>query len=567
MDASVLKHSMKVFECKFTIIKNISANYFYLYVEVKVTTFRFKMHLLCTSRNQQKRRELEEEYIHCHSLYNYAVSLEKNQQHREAYHSYVRCQSQLEALQINCFAVCNNTFCENVATLLKTVLLRVPVCMGFCINEVRKVTTDLREVRKSDDAPSYKLKLSDIVTKFDHDIFLGRLTEEEHEALFPDSEPEQYADDDGDQRAPIATVPRRRKLLDKIPRSVRQLPLRPRCETKAFKEMMLAKQPWDRMKPLVQTNPLKVNWLDIVGYEDVKEELHSKLVDNIDRLREERKNCPNLDQRKQQTLSVLLYGPVGTGKTQLCDAIANEARQCVYIKCKSSDLLGKYRGESSKAIDLLFKMAAALGPSIIFLDECEDLLASRNSEMGQSRTDMSSVILQNMTTHKNVSFLCATNFPWSLDAGYIRRFASKHMVGLPNKLQRAVILKQLFGQIFSVITDEEYNQLASPYKGLSGSDIFQCYNCWTSALYTELRKATHFKVCPYRRNIVVPCSPDDADETVEKIRRPDIDIDARGCRATTFADLQKHLSSREWRTVHEKDLKLFRDYQERFGDS
>ena len=525
------------------------------------------MHLICTSRNHQKRRELEEDYLNCHTLYNYAISLEKEEQHREAYHSYMRCQAQLEALQINCFSVCNATFRENVATLLRSVLLRVPVCMGFCIEEIRKVRTHLREVRKSDDAPSYKLKLSDIVTKFDTDIFLGRLTDEEHDAFFPDSEPEQFADDEGDQRPPIATVPRRRKLLDKIPRAPRQLPLRPRCETKAFKDMMLAKQPWDRMKPLVQTNPLKVNWLDIVGYEDVKDELHSKLVDNVDRLRDERMNCPNLDPRKQQTLSVLLYGPVGTGKTQLADAIANEARQCVYIKCKSSDLLGKYRGESSKAIDLLFTMAGALGPSIIFIDECEDLLASRDSDMGKSRTDMSSVILQNMTTHRNVSFLCATNFPWYLDAGYIRRFASKHMVGLPNKFQRAVIFKKLFGQMFSVITDAEYNQLASKCDGLSGSDISECYNNWRSALYSELRKATHFKVCPYRRNIVVPCSPQDADETVEQIKRADIASDARGCRATTFDDLTKHLASREWRTVHEKDLKLFRNYQERFGES
>ncbi len=121
--------------------------------------------------------------------------------------------------------------------------------------------------------------------------------------------------------------------------------------------------------------------------------------------------------------------------------------------------------------------------------------------------------------------------------------------------------------MFSVITDAEYNHLASKCDGLSGSDISECYNNWRSALYSELRKATHFKVCPYRRNIVVPCSPQDADETVEQIKRADIASDARGCRATTFDDLTKHLASREWRTVHEKDLKRFRNYQERFGES
>jgi hypothetical protein len=364
---------------------------------------------------------MEEEYRNCYSHYQYACYLEKNENRREAYRFYMKAQGELEALQIHCFSVANDTFIENVELLLRCIHHRVPVCMGLCIDEMRNVRKHLKEVRKSGTSPSYKLKLADIETDFDREIFRYKLTVGEFESLFPESEPEEYTDEEGDQLPPIPSVRRhRRPSLTEMPVLPRRRPHRPRCQTKAFKDMMSAPQPWDRFKPLVQTTPLKVTWLDIVGYEDVKKALHTELVNVGERLREERQDCPDTDPKQQETLSVLLFGPVGTGKSQLSDAIANEARECVYIKCKPSDLLAKYRGKSSKAIDLLFQMAAAHGPSIIFLDECEDLLANRDSDTGKSRTDMSSILLQNMTTYKNVCFLCATNLPWSLDAGYVR---------------------------------------------------------------------------------------------------------------------------------------------------
>jgi SpoVK/Ycf46/Vps4 family AAA+-type ATPase len=173
---------------------------------------------------------------------------------------------------------------------------------------------------------------------------------------------------------------------------------------------------------------------------------------------------------------------------------------------------------------------------------------------------MSSILLQNMTTYKNVCFLCATNLPWSLDAGYVRRFSSKYLVELPTEQQRAVMFKKLFGQIFNLISDDEFNQLAKKYVGLSGSDIKCCFNFYKAKIDTETRDATHFKFCPYRRGLVVPCSPDDEDKSVREIKRADMARQAVKYRAVTFADLKDVLASRNWRTVQEKDLKLHRDY-------
>jgi SpoVK/Ycf46/Vps4 family AAA+-type ATPase len=171
-------------------------------------------------------------------------------------------------------------------------------------------------------------------------------------------------------------------LLDiahnRIPVRKRRRPHRPRCATKAFKDLMSAKQPWDSLKYLVQTEPLEVKWLDIVGYEDLKQNLQTQLAEVVECYREERHL--GINAKQQKTLSILLYGPVGTGKTQLAQAVVKEASKCLFIQWKLSDLLGKYRGESQKSIDLLFKMASDLGPSIIFMDECESLLARRSSD-------------------------------------------------------------------------------------------------------------------------------------------------------------------------------------------
>jgi SpoVK/Ycf46/Vps4 family AAA+-type ATPase len=355
------------------------------------------------------------------------------------------------------------------------------------------------------------------------------------------------------------------ETLREIPKKVRRRPFIPRCQTKAFQDLMAAEQPWDSLKELVQTQVPQMSWLDIVGYMRAKKQLHTTLVRAILRNKEERLLNPNIDPKKQESLSVLLFGPVGTGKSQLCDSLAREASCCTYIKCKPSDLLAKYRGESAKNIVLLFQMASDLGPSIIFIDECEDLLASRDSETGEARSDMSSSFLQCITNFKNVSLLCATNFPWRLDDGYIRRFTELLLVDLPGELTRAVMLKKKFGEMFTIVTDDEYLQLAKKIDGLSGADINRCFQSWRSKLDHEADEATHFRICPYRWNKVIPCSADDPDDSVRKISREDIMLRAVSLRPTTFKDLTDVFESRVWKTVQDSALKRHRDYATRLG--
>jgi vacuolar protein-sorting-associated protein 4 len=517
------------------------------------------------SEARKLKKTVEKQYQDALSFYDYAGFLEMKQRSREAYLWYLRSQAVLKALQLECFSVCNATFGDNVKQLLARLEQRLPLCMARCIDEVIRVRYALKKVRKSGAAHSYKLQLSDVITNFEKEVFLTKLTREEKQALLPESGPEEYTDEEGDQRPPTSQDVLLEGPLREIPLKVRRRPFMPRCQTKTFQDLMAAEQPWDSLKVLVQTQAPQMSWLDIVGYTRAKKQLHSLLVRAILRNKEERLLNANIDPKKQESLSVLLFGPVGTGKSQLCDSVAREASCCTYIKCKPSDLLAKYRGESAKNIDLLFQMASDLGPSIIFIDECEDLLASRDSETGQARSDMSSSLLQNITTYKNVSLLCATNLPWRLDDGYIRRFTELLLVDLPGELTRAVMLKKKFGEMFTVVSDDEYLQLAKKTEGLSGADISRCFQSWRSKLDAEAADATHFRICPYRGNKVIPCSPDDPDDSVRKTSREDIVLQAVSLRPTTFKDLTDVFESKVWKTVQETALKLHRDYAARLG--
>ncbi|KKL70785.1 hypothetical protein LCGC14_2101440, partial [marine sediment metagenome] len=119
---------------------------------------------------------------------------------------------------------------------------------------------------------------------------------------------------------------------------------------------------------------------------------------------------------------LFIYGVQGCGKTILAAATASEI-DGYFVNVDAASMMSKWLGEAEKNVSKLFKMAHALNekegkPVILFIDEVDSLLGSRNSEIGgeirtknQFLSEMDGVNSKGKDVKLYV--IGATNKPWS----------------------------------------------------------------------------------------------------------------------------------------------------------
>lgn len=120
--------------------------------------------------------------------------------------------------------------------------------------------------------------------------------------------------------------------------------------------------------------------------------------------------------------SMCFFGLPGTGKTQLAEYIAVAVDKPILIK-SASDILGKYVGETEKAIKAIFDEAEETD-SILLLDEGDSFLRDRSFARTSWEISMVNQLLQCMERF-NGTFICATNLFDNLDIAALRRFTFK----------------------------------------------------------------------------------------------------------------------------------------------
>ena len=176
--------------------------------------------------------------------------------------------------------------------------------------------------------------------------------------------------------------------------------------------------------------------------------------------------------------AILLFGPPGTGKTFLA-AETSRLIDAKFIEKDAASVNSKWIGEAAQNVAKLFNVARELlqkspRPIIIFIDEVDALFGKPQG--CDYNIEMRNQFLKEMDAAEDnglrlpLYLIAATNKPWDIDHGFLRRFQKRIYVKLPNTDAR----KKLF-QLYTrdLILEPSFNptSISELCAGYSPSDI------------------------------------------------------------------------------------------------
>ena len=179
----------------------------------------------------------------------------------------------------------------------------------------------------------------------------------------------------------------------------------------------------------------------IAGMQELKDLVKTEIIDAINQKEEYERygvTIPN---------GMLLYGPPGCGKTFFAKQLAAEVGFNFMIK-KPSDLQSRYVNATQENIAEMFKEAEENAPTIIFIDEMNELTPNRdNANIHQMHVSAVNELLANMDRlgEKGIFVIGATNFPHLMDPAILRsgRLDKKFFIGPPDFDARKAMFEML----------------------------------------------------------------------------------------------------------------------------
>jgi len=191
--------------------------------------------------------------------------------------------------------------------------------------------------------------------------------------------------------------------------------------------------------------------------------------------------------------AILLVGPPGTGKTSLARGLAHRTAESFQtgdfrlLEIEPHALTSSAMGKTQRAVTDLFAQsiaeAAAVGPTIVLLDEVETLAADRtklsldaNPVDVHRATDAVLVQLDALAEdHPNLLFLATSNFPQAVDSAFTSRCDLVMNVPLPDQEACARILAdclaglaKTFPAIAKLASSPKFERCAAECVGLDG---------------------------------------------------------------------------------------------------
>jgi len=184
-----------------------------------------------------------------------------------------------------------------------------------------------------------------------------------------------------------------------------------------------------------------LSWNEIGGLFEVKKKLEAAL------LRPVKYRAIYQQAKIRLPRGFLLVGPTGCGKSCIVPALAQECKFPLIV-CKGPEILDKYIGASEAKIRDLFQRAAAVAPSILFLDELDALAPRRGSDhtgvtdrvVNQLLTFLDGV--EDTSSNSTVYVIGASSRPDKIDPALLRpgRLEQHLFVGPPETKEEWVDL-------------------------------------------------------------------------------------------------------------------------------
>ena len=192
--------------------------------------------------------------------------------------------------------------------------------------------------------------------------------------------------------------------------------------------------------------------------------------------------------------------------------------------------MSKWLGEAEKNVSKLFRLARKLHdsegvPVLLFIDEIDSLLGLRNSEVGgevrvknQFLTEMDGI--NDKSKDSKLYIIGATNKPWSLEAGFLRRFQKRIYVSLPDQSSRSNLFRQ-YTERLKMENSSKPEDLARITEGYSASDVKDiCQSAQLRVIDELFQSGKAMEIESATRSI----SPSDFKEILKR-RKPSVSID------------------------------------------
>ena len=205
----------------------------------------------------------------------------------------------------------------------------------------------------------------------------------------------------------------------------------------------------------------------IAGMQDLKNQLQ---VDVIDALRN-----PEEYEKYGVTIpnGMLLFGPPGCGKTFFAKHFAEEVG-FNFMLIKPSTLKSRYVNATQENIAKMFEEAEENAPTIIFIDEINELVPNRDSDAHEmSKSAVNEMLAQmDRTGEKGIFIIGATNYPHMIDPAILRagRLDKKFYLSPPDFEARKAMF-EMYLKSRPIDFGMDYEKLATLTDNFVAADI------------------------------------------------------------------------------------------------